>query len=113
MKVWTVVGCFCACSLLGLAGFWFWPAPDPAPPDDPWFEDVAAACGVDFVHEAGDLGLYLTTQQNGSGVALFDFDGDGWLDIYLLTHGGPDSQSTNRLYKNMRDGTFKKYFGIE
>ena len=43
----------------------------------------------------------------GSGVALFDFDGDGRLDIYLLTNGGPDSTSTNRLYRNMPDGTFK------
>ena len=46
-------------------------------------------------------------QIHGSGVALFDFDGDGRLDIYLLNFGGPDSHSINRLYKNMPDGTFK------
>jgi hypothetical protein len=43
----------------------------------------------------------------GSGTAVFDFDGDGRLDLYLLTNGGPKSTSTNRLYKNMPDGTLK------
>ncbi len=72
-----------------------------------WLEDVTDRVGLDFVHDAGDLGKYLLPQITGSGVALFDFDGDGRLDVYLLTYGGPDSRSTNRLYKNMTDGTFK------
>ena len=72
-----------------------------------WFADVTDAVGLDFVHDAGDLGQLLTPQATGSGVALFDFDGDGRLDLYLLTNGGPAAASTNRLYRNMPDGTFR------
>jgi hypothetical protein len=72
-----------------------------------WFEDVTDTAGLDFVHDTGDLSKFQQPQIHGSGIALFDYDGDGWLDIYLLSYGGPDSRSTNRLYKNMRDGTFK------
>ena len=45
-------------------------------------------------------------QQVGSGAALFDFDGDGRLDIYLLQNGGPKG-AKNRLYQQTPDGTFK------
>src|SRR5262249_43822526 len=46
-------------------------------------------------------------QIHGSGVAVFDFDGDGRPDLYFLNFGGPGSKSINRLDKNMPDGTFK------
>src|SRR5277367_2491848 len=44
----------------------------------------------------------------GCGVAFFDYDNDGWLDIFLLCGARIDAVpgSTNRLYKNNRDGTF-------
>jgi hypothetical protein len=45
----------------------------------------------------------------GCGLAFFDFDNDGWLDIFLLSgtrREGPVTGATNRLYKNNRDGTF-------
>ncbi len=45
----------------------------------------------------------------GCGVAFFDYDNDGWLDIFLLCgtrSGEQPSDATNRLYKNNRDGTF-------
>ena len=45
----------------------------------------------------------------GCGCAFFDYDNDGWLDIFLLTgtrvHGSAPDDS-NRLYRNNRDGTF-------
>jgi len=45
----------------------------------------------------------------GCGCAFFDFDNDGWMDIFLLsgtrTNGAPPG-ATNRLYRNNRDGTF-------
>ncbi|HEV3386490.1 MAG TPA: CRTAC1 family protein [Gemmata sp.] len=72
-----------------------------------WFEDVTDAAGIDFVHDAGDVSKYLHPQIHGSGVAVFDFDGDGWLDLYFLTSPDPGSPSTNRLFKNMGNGTFK------
>ncbi len=83
------------------------PPPPKAEAGAPWFEDVTEKVGVDFVHDVGDLNRWDLPQINGSGVAVFDFDGDGRLDLYFLTHGDPGSASTNRLYKNMPDGTFK------
>jgi hypothetical protein len=48
----------------------------------------------------------------GSGVALLDYDGDGWLDIYFATtrnlpFEAPDRSPGNRLYRNCGDGTFE------
>jgi enediyne biosynthesis protein E4 len=45
----------------------------------------------------------------GCGCAFFDFDNDGWLDIFILSGirlEGTPPNTTNRLYKNNRDGTF-------
>lgn len=45
----------------------------------------------------------------GCGCAFFDFDNDGWMDIFILSGTrleGPVEGATNRLYKNNRDGTF-------
>ena len=45
----------------------------------------------------------------GCGVAFFDYDNDGWLDIFVLCGTrleGPPPGATNRLYRNNRDGTF-------
>src|SRR5262249_62403886 len=68
-----------------------------APTAPPWFEDVTEMVGLDFVHDAGpvDGSKYFMPQIVGSGAAVFDFDGDGLLDIYLLNNGGPRGQ-TNR-----------------
>ena len=43
----------------------------------------------------------------GSGAALFDFDSDGRLDIYLLHNGGPHGRRTTGCIRRMPDGTFK------
>ena len=71
-----------------------------------WFIDVTAQVGLDFVHDAGPAGHFFMPQIMGSGAALFDFDGDGLLDIYLLQSGGPESRSTNRLFRQGHDGRF-------
>jgi hypothetical protein len=81
------------------------PAAAPAAP--PWFEDVTAARGLAFVHDAGPLGPYFLPQIMGSGCALFDSDGDGRLDIYLVQNAGPKSGRTNRLFHQQADGTFR------
>ena len=55
-----------------------------------WFEDATKQSGIDFVHDCGPLdGKYFMPQIVGSGAALFDCDGDGRLDVYLLNNGGP------------------------
>jgi hypothetical protein len=73
----------------------------------PWFEDVTDKVGLNFIHDCGPTGSYFMPQQVGSGAALFDFDNDGLLDIYLLQNGGPDSRSTNRLYRQLPNGRFQ------
>jgi hypothetical protein len=72
-----------------------------------WFRDVTAESGLDFVHDAGPTGTYFLPQIVGSGAALIDFDGDGLFDLYLLTNGGPNSLSTNRLFKQLPGGHFQ------
>ncbi|MCI0465271.1 MAG: CRTAC1 family protein [Gemmataceae bacterium] len=64
------------------------------------------AVGLDFKHDSGPLGTYFMPQSMGSGCALFDFDGDGLIDIYLLHLGGPGGKR-NQLFKQLPGGTFK------
>jgi hypothetical protein len=82
----------------------------PTPPDatePPWFVDVAGEAGLNFVHDPGPVdGRYFMPQIMGSGCALFDFDGDGLLDVYLLHNGGPKGKK-NQLFRQQKDGTFK------
>ena len=91
----------------------------PAVPTPP----PSAPLGVNFVNVAKEAGLntkmifggehknkYLL-ETTGCGVAFYDYDNDGWLDIFLVNgtrlEGFPAGQEpTNRLYKNNRDGTF-------
>ncbi len=76
------------------------------------------ACFTDIGAKAGLNGLTISGHPNradyvieamGCGVAFFDFDNDGWLDILVLSSsrfGDPPPDASNRLYKNNRDGTF-------
>ncbi len=84
----------------------------------------AAESGVQFLDVAQQAGLTIPNvwggiehkrsiiETKGSGVAFFDFDNDGWIDIYLTNgnrldaHWDPDKAPTSHLYKNNRDGTF-------
>ena len=65
--------------------------------DSPWFVDITEQVGLNFLHDAGPEKRYFMPQIMGSGAALFDFDNDGRLDIYLIQNGGPGSPSRNRL----------------
>ena len=50
--------------------------------------DVTAKCGVDFVHNNGSYGERMIMETMSGGLALFDYDQDGDLDIYFL-NGAP------------------------
>jgi hypothetical protein len=79
----------------------------PAPAEPPWFEEVTPANGLHFVHQTTPVGKYFMPELMGSGAALFDFDNDGRLDVYLLQNTGPGSTATNRLFRQRPDGTFE------
>jgi hypothetical protein len=74
------------------------------------FVDVAAQAGLRYpVIYGGAESKKFILETNGCGIAFFDYDSDGWLDIFVpggsLIDGTPPG-ATNRLYKNNRDGTF-------
>lgn len=85
---------------------------------------AAIPLGVQFVNVAREAGLRSKTifggerknkfllETTGCGCAFFDYDNDGWLDIFLVngtrfeTSWPADQAPVSRLYKNNRDGTF-------
>jgi hypothetical protein len=77
-----------------------------------WFEDEAAARGIDFTHRSGQVERAMLPEIVGGGAALFDVDGDGDLDAYFVQSGWnlgerptPDTP-VNRLYLNDGAGRF-------
>lgn len=79
-------------------------APPTAAPQ--MFEEFSTRLGVSFVHDAGSPGRYFMPEIMGSGCALFDYDNDGRLDIYLIHNGGPNGKR-NQLFHQEVDGTFR------
>lgn len=83
-----------------------------APRDDagpPWFEECAAERGLVFRHESGHAGRHLLPEIMCGGAALFDMDGDGDLDAYLVQGGrldGTPRATGNRLFANRGGGRF-------
>ena len=75
------------------------------------FVEVAEESGIHFKHTDGESGKRLFNEQYGSGGGFFDYDNDGYLDIYLI-NACPQGEKvdlsppTNVLYHNNGDGTF-------
>jgi enediyne biosynthesis protein E4 len=84
------------------------------------FTDITKQSGIQFLHRASPTPEKYLLSTMGSGVALFDYDNDGRLDIYLVNGARIDSptqpgtiprkdgpQYSNRLYHQKKDGTFE------
>src|SRR5215831_20070891 len=74
------------------------------------FVDVAAAAGLraPVIYGDEEVKKYIV-ESTGCGCAFLDYDSDGWMDLFVLSGtrlGGAPDGTTNRLYKNNRDGTF-------
>ena len=77
----------------------------------PLFTDVTSQSGIDFRHTNGAGGSKFVIETVGPGVGFFDYDSDGFLDIYLINGAatpGREYEITpqNALYRNLRDGGF-------
>ncbi len=94
------------------------PASSPYPPNNPhpgpaWFVDVAQPAGLTMENVNGgvDTKKYII-ETTGSGVAIIDYDNDGWPDIFLVNGSALDDaktrnqKPTSHLFHNNRDGTF-------
>src|SRR5216684_810412 len=77
------------------------------------FRDVTQQAGIYFVHNNGAFGKKFLPETMGPGVAVIDYDNDGWPDIFLVNGmdwpGHVQKHSTPKLYHNNHDGTFTDF----
>src|SRR5215213_4417251 len=81
------------------------------------FEEVPAkTSGITWVHNNAHSPERFLPETVGAGCAFFDYDNDGWMDIYLVNSGAsdfftPSTPLKNALYRNNRDGSFTDVTG--
>jgi len=106
--------------ILAAAGIW-WARIAPPPEAPPVrFVDVTDAVGVDFTHQASPTTQKYLPETMGAGVAVFDFDGDGRLDLFFVNGARIDDPMPpgaqpikdgprywNRLYRQTASGHFE------
>lgn len=107
------------CLLAGVSGCRRSPLPPAETSPEPTnglFEEITQRAGIDFIHQLADGELSNIMESDGAGGAVLDYDGDGFMDLYLV-NSGPDPvisdappgtvRWSNRLYRNRGDGTFE------
>jgi hypothetical protein len=92
------------------------PASLPGQDQKPTFTDVSKKAGIDFRYTFGDYTYENILESSGSGITVFDFNGDQLMDLYMMNgtwiEGISDRKgevfrgTPNKLYKNNGDGSF-------
>ena len=88
------------------------PTPPSVKPGLVHFEDIARQAGLTALNVyGGDTHKEFIIETTGNGAIIFDYDNDGWPDVYLpngsTIEGFPDNKApTAHLYHNNHDGTF-------
>ncbi len=81
-----------------------------------YFQEISRETGLDFTHSIGDDDLTNIIYSTGGGALFFDYDQDGWIDIYACSGTWLEGVSKmekpsvlpgNRLYRNKGNGTFE------
>src|SRR6266852_2713135 len=84
----------------------------PSPKPLAYFTDIAKEAGLTMMNVfGGEYTKKYIIETTGTGVAIFDYDNDGWPEIFIVNgtklDGFPaDKAPTNHLYRNNHDGTF-------
>ena len=97
-----VVGAMLACGIIVVSGA----------TETIRFTDVTREAGIDFLHINGMSPDKHLVETMGSGGLFFDYDNDGWLDIFVVDGGSPADpavarKARHRLYRNRGNGTFE------
>jgi hypothetical protein len=82
------------------------------------YEDVTKESGIDFIYTFGDHTYENILESSGSGITIFDYDGDQNMDLYMMNgtwlQGISDEEgmvfkdTPNKLYRNLGNGTFEE-----
>ncbi|MBD0777906.1 CRTAC1 family protein [Maribacter sp. ANRC-HE7] len=80
------------------------------------FKEVTEKAGIDFKYTFGDRHYENILESSGSGITVFDYNNDGFMDLYMMNgtylegisqkDGAVYKNTANKLYKNNGDGTF-------
>ncbi len=95
--------------------FFHKPIREPGEPSpDDWFEDITAEAGIDFTYrDSQEAGFYQLLENVGGGVAIFDYNRNGLMDLFFTGGGtltGPPIEVSGRpsvLYRNEGNGRFR------